>query len=146
MPYATADDFIATLSDKEAAQLSNRNNPTAKTPDYDRIERSAVAASGIIDSYLSGRYEVPITIPVAIEPLRHHCIRLMRCEMDSVSTREKCQADCDRTYEWLREVAKGRIELGMPGLTAQPDLTGSTSGPRSMARGKKAIGIDLAGY
>jgi phage gp36-like protein len=144
--YATAQDFIDVVGIKEAAQLSNRNAPTTLTPDTGRLNIAAEAASGLIDSYLMGRYQIPIAIPQALEPLRLHCIRLMRCELDNVSIREKCQADCDRTYDWLKAVASGKIQFGQPGLPQQPDLAGSTTGVRAKARGCKAPGIDLTGY
>jgi phage gp36-like protein len=146
MAYATAQDFVDRYGAKESSQLSNRNSPTATTADEDRLNLALVAASGIIDSWLCGRYSVPIFVPEAVEPLRHHCLVLARCELDNISIREKCQADCDRTYEWLKQVAAGKITFGMPGLPAQPDLAGSTSGVRSVARGRKAEGIDLTGY
>jgi phage gp36-like protein len=146
MAYATAQDFINRYGDKEANQLSNRNSPTTTTPNTDRLDLALEAASGIIDSWLSGRYQVPIAIPVAIEPLRYHCLVLARCDLDNISTREKIQDDCDRTFDWLKRVADGKIKWGEPGLPGQPDLQGSTTGARAKARGCKAPGIDLTGY
>lgn len=146
MSYATPADFLATYGTKESIQLSNRGNAAATTVDNTVLQRFLDAASGIIDSYLSGRYDLPLT-PVQAEPLKMHCLRLARCEADNISTREKCQADCDRTYEWLRDVALGRIELGKPGLPQQPDLNGSTTGQRQTYRGKvNGQSIDLVGF
>jgi phage gp36-like protein len=146
MAYATAQDFINRFGDKEANQLSNRNSPTLTTPNPDRLNLALEAASGIIDSWLSGRYQVPVAIPAAIEPLRHHCLVLARCELDNISTRVKIHDDCQLTYDWLKRVADGKIKWGEPGLPAQPDLNGSTSGARSRSSGRKAVGIDLRGY
>jgi phage gp36-like protein len=146
MSYATAQEFIDRYGAKESNQLSNRNSPTATTADEDRLNLALEAASGIINSWLCGRYSVPIDLPASIEPLRHHCLVLARCELDNISTREKCLADCDRSYEWLKQVAAGKITFGMPGLPAQPDLAGSTSGVRSKARGSKAEPINLEGF
>jgi phage gp36-like protein len=146
MSYATPADFLGTYGTKESVQLSNRGNASATTVDNAILQRFLDAASGIIDSYLSGRYSLPLT-PVQAEPLKMHCLRLARCEADNISTREKCQADCDRTYEWLRDVATGKIEMGMPGLPQQPDLNGSTTGQAQIYRGKvKGQSIDLVGF
>jgi phage gp36-like protein len=146
MSYATPADFEATYGTKESIQLSNRGNAAATTVDDTVLQRFIDAASGIIDSYLAGRYNLPLT-PVQAEPLMMHCLRLARCEADNISTRDKCQADCDRTYEWLRDVALGRIELGKPGLPQQPDLNESVSGQRMVFRGKvQGQSIDLEGF
>jgi phage gp36-like protein len=146
MAYATAQNFIDRYGDKESNQLSNRNSPTATTPNTDRLDLALEAASGIIDSWLSGRYAVPVAIPKAIEPLRNHCLVLARCDLDNISTREKIQDDCERTYEWLKRVADGKIKWAEPGLPGQPDLQGSTTGARARARGCKAPSVDLTGY
>jgi phage gp36-like protein len=146
MAYATAQDFINRFGEKEANQLSNRNSPTLTTPNTDRLDLALEAASGIIDSWLSGRYAVPVAIPQAIEPLRHHCLVLARCDLDNISNREKVRDDCTLTYDWLKRVADGRIKWGEPGLPGQADLNGSTTGARTRAKGCKAAGIDLRGY
>jgi phage gp36-like protein len=150
MSYATNADFVSLYGDRESLQLSNRNNPTALVIDTVRIDKALAAASGIIDSYLMGRYLTPVT-PASAEPLKVHTLRLARCELDNVSTREKVQADCDRTMDWLEMVAKGAIELGLPGLPGQLDLAGTTTGRNStthnpiqtVADGNK---IDISGY
>jgi phage gp36-like protein len=146
MAYATAQDFVDRYGDKEASQLSNRNSPTLTVPNTSRLDLAIGAASGVIDSWLSGRYQVPIAIPAAIEPLRHHCLVLARCELDNISTRPKIHDDCQLTYDWLKRVADGRIKWGEPGLPNQPDLSGSTTGASNRAKGCKGAGIDLTGY
>lgn len=145
MSYATPTDFAAVYGTKESIQLSNRGNAAATTVDNAVLQRFLNAASGIIDSYLSGRYALPLS-PVQAEPLKMHCLRLARCEADNISTREKCQADCDRTYEWLRDVALGRIELGKPNLPQQPDLNESVTGAAQVYRSKVGASIDLEGF
>jgi phage gp36-like protein len=145
MSYATPADFEQTYGVKEALQLSNRGVSNPLAVDTARLQAGLDAASGLIDSYLSGRYPLPLS-PVQAEPLKIHCLRLARCELDNISIRDKCQADCDRTYDWLMAVAKGAIELGQPGLPQEPDLAGSTTGARGKARGRKTEGIDLSGY
>jgi phage gp36-like protein len=145
MAYASPADFVATYGDKEAIQLSNRGNAAATTVNNSVLQRFLDAASGLIDSYLSGRYELPL-LPAQAEPLRIHCLRLARCEADSIKPREACTRNCDETMAWLEKVALGKIQLGLPGLPQQEDLAGSTTGNRARFKSHVGSSIDLEGF
>lgn len=147
MAYATVEEFAARYRDKETIQLSNRGNAAATAIDEAVVQDHLEAASGIIDSYLSGRYQLPLSNQDQIEPLKTHCLRLARCEMDSIKSRDVVEGRCEQTIEWLKLVAMGKIQLGNPALPNQPDLAGSSSGPR--ARWKSGVArstIDLGGF
>ena len=62
MTYATPDDMTAAFPARDLIQLTNED-PAAQTPDKARLQTALDTASGLIDSYLEGRFTLPFPVP-----------------------------------------------------------------------------------
>lgn len=132
--YATLDEFKSWLGSQASAtapgqfqQLTGRlDGKTGSDP----VGTTALEnASGIIDSYIAGRYSVPLTtVPDAI---RLCCIRLAAYDAaigsgirDDVIARLKLGAD--DCVKWLDKIASGQITL--PSITeSSPAFSGGAT-------------------
>jgi phage gp36-like protein len=136
MPYATQSDMISEFGEREVIALTDRDNTgllDAALLD-DRLEK----ASGEIDSYLVGRYSIPLS---AVSPLiTTYCCDIARyrlsgaqvAEVEAVRNRYK---DAIRFLEAVRD---GKIDLGAAVAaatdSATQDLAYVTSGSGVFSR------------
>jgi phage gp36-like protein len=112
MAYATTDAFIRKIGLTTAIGLTNREDPAADTVDLDVLQQSLDDVSAQMDSYLSGRYALPLaTVPAAFEG---YCISLAYCDLALDGCGETQQEKCKQIIAWLEAVAKGKIGLGLP--------------------------------
>jgi phage gp36-like protein len=110
MPYATLSDMIAEFGEREVVALTDRDNiGYIDTPLLeDRLDK----ASAEIDTYLVGRYAVPLSI---VSPLivTYTCdiarYRLSGAQVTEVDTVRNRYKDALRFLEAVRD---GKIDLG----------------------------------
>ncbi|MBD8890153.1 gp436 family protein [Roseibium litorale] len=123
MPYATQQDMTDRYGADELVQLTDRANVPASTVDTAVVASVLGDASATIDSYLGGRYALPLS--VVPQALTRICCELARyhlwgnqAEKDSAVTRNHEEA-----LAWLVSVAKGTVKLDAAGLA--PAQSGS---------------------
>ena len=121
MSYATPDDAVSQLGEREAIALTDRDN--LGTLDSAELQKALDRASGEIDLYLVGRYALPLTV---VPPLIvTYCVDIARyrlsgsdvTETDPVRTRYK---DALRFLEGVRD-GKNKLPAEVP--TAGADGT-----------------------
>lgn len=114
MSYLTPEEMLAFLPERAAVQLTN-DDPRATEPDAGRIEEALRAAGELVDGYLRGRYELPLsTVPTLLRDVARTIARFKlyerRPESDMPETVMETYKAAVKTLEQIRG---GRITLGV---------------------------------
>lgn len=116
MAYATLQDLIARFGEDELLGLSDRAR--AGAIDAAVVEEALTDAAATIDSYLGGRYRLPLT---AVDPrLKRVACDLARRYLYAERCTDEVLAIEKRALEWLRDVAAGKAVLAVPSDTPTP--------------------------
>lgn len=148
MPYATPQDLIARLGEREAVALSDR----AKTglPDLVELARLLAEAEDEVNGHVGRRYMLPLTAPggqiaappkalvrVVVDVARYHATGTEIMVTEEIRNRYK------DAVRFLEGVAKGDILLGDL-LLARSGGPAPTGGATAVRTGDKTFG-DLSG-
>lgn len=116
VPYATVEDFLDQVQRDEAIELSNQDDPNAGAINRARILMALQNATQEINSYLGGRYKLPLEEPTP-DYLRYACIVVTRKAMDLYSDREKVRKDYDDVIARLKAIAsRTAVLIGNDGV------------------------------
>ncbi|MBF0562236.1 MAG: DUF1320 domain-containing protein [Alphaproteobacteria bacterium] len=110
--YATTADLQAAIGEPEMEKLTDGSFFTPLTPNFDRGADALLRASAEIDSYLSRQYPLPLAqVPPMLKVVCCDIAvyRLWQAPTEDVISRY------DRAVKWLRDVADGKIGLGLQG-------------------------------
>jgi phage gp36-like protein len=111
MSYATPSDYLRIITQDEAIESSNLDDPSAMLADgADLIERLALA-SAEIDGYLAVRFRVPIATLVSVPFLRQACVYIAWYNGERYGIREHVQIHYDRIIAQLTQYAAGKMVL-----------------------------------
>ena len=101
----------------DLAQQSDGSWDTVKI--YEALDDAAQT----IDSYLAGRYTLPLTSVPAV--LSRHCCYLARYYLEKNRATEQARQDYEDSLRFLEKVASGAISLGLSdsGETVESDNT-----------------------
>lgn len=121
MAYATVADFVEKVTAAEARAMA----PSGATYDDVRISAALDNASATIDTYLSGRYTLPLD--VVPRTVQQAAIDLAREELDR-SGRDFVKAAADRVRAWLKDISRGMAVIGggQPGVDTPTDPPASS--------------------
>lgn len=115
--YCTTQDLIDRFGEDELIRLSTEVDSLGEFPttiNQTQIDRAIEDANGTIDSYLSGRYILPLSqIPPVLE--RHAC-DLARYFLHDRSPLEEVTARYNAAIRFLEKAASGAITLGVDAL------------------------------
>jgi phage gp36-like protein len=143
MAYASVGDFELAYGNREAVQLSNRDNAaTATTVNTVVLEQFLDGASALIDSYLGARYLIPVVTPT--QPLKQACLDIARYNADNVRVREDVRQRYEDRIRWLEQITKGLVELGLPGIPGLTPVSGSNG--LGLSRSSVDSSLNLQGY
>lgn len=111
MAYAGYDDAVALYGEEYVLTSVDRNQDGQ---DPDAFLSACAMASSHIDSYISVRYDVPIS-PVS-ELLKQYTIdiAIYRCSADAGTATEEKRRRYEDALAWCRDVSKGAANLGLP--------------------------------
>jgi len=123
MAYATQQDLIDRFGEDELIQLTDRTNLPAAAIDADVVAAALSDAENLADSYLAKRYALPLDpVPEVLTrttaEIARYFLHGRRTEKDDPVTRDYAQA-----LTWLKDVAKGLVELEAAGIP--PEESGS---------------------
>lgn len=116
MSYALLDDLNDRFGEREIVQLADRDGDGE--PDEDVISDALADADALIDSYLEKRYTLPLD-PVPATMLRVACV-LARYFLYKDAPSDKVRTDYEDAIAWLKDVAKGIVQLGVTQDEPQP--------------------------
>lgn len=94
-----------------------------RTFDEAKVQEALEDASQTIDSYLAGRYALPLKqIPAVLE---RHCCYIARYFLEKNRATEQARKDYEDSLRYLEKVAAGTISLGISeqGETVESDNT-----------------------
>lgn len=121
--YATSDDLLARVGERELTQLTDRADPPAGVFDAGVAETALEDACAEIDGYLQARYAVPVSpAPAIARPLACTIarFRLHREPPDGV------RKDFEAALKSLAAIAAGEISLGDAATHETVQFTGAT--------------------
>ncbi len=137
--YATAQELEKRLGGEEALViLADRDGDGVA--DAELVERALADATAEIDSYLAGRYTLPLpTVPAVLVRLAcDMAVYRITSEYGTGLTEERRQR-YDDAVAWLKRAASGDVSLGLPPqqepASSSPAAPGLVSGkPRAFDR------------
>lgn len=138
MPYCTKQNMIDRYGQEELIQLTDRANVGAI--DDQVLDQAIADASGEIDSYLAGRYSLPLaTVPVSL--IKIAC-NMTRYNLYDDAASETVRQRYEDAIKFLRAVGTGQIDMGLATDGSRP----SPSDGAQMESGGRIFGRDDGGF
>ena len=104
MLYATPEGLVKRYGEQSIKTL-------AISADSPKVAEALEDASQTIDSYLAGRYTLPLkSVPAVLE---RHCCYIARYFLEKNRATEQARRDYDDSIRYLEKVASGTISLGI---------------------------------
>lgn len=142
MPYATAADMLTRYGTTELRQLTDIETPRTGGIVATVLQRALDDAAAWIDSFLIGRYTLPLVHPQALAALNLVCAAEARYLLMTTSADERAVADHKSRETYLRSVAKGEISLLPAAAVAEPEGAGAVLfNPGSKVFGRESAGL-----
>lgn len=124
MAYCTVADLVARFGETELAQLTDLED--RETVNEATVQAAITDASGEIDSYLAGRYALPITDAMP-DMLRAGCMDLARYRLYDDHPPEVVKDRRTAFVTWLNRVAIGHVQLPLSALATDALTSGMAS-------------------
>jgi phage gp36-like protein len=118
MTYASEIDFVNAFGEQLTIELTNLEDPTADAINSDVFDRVAADGDSLIDSYLSGRYALPL--PNVPGVLRSLSLDIYRYKLGHNAQEEDVRRRYDDALALLKEIALGLVNLGLPATQEAP--------------------------
>lgn len=152
MQYATISDYRALVSDGEAIEQSNIDDPNSLIVDDTHLDRALIAASNKINAALASVYGTPIT--PAPPDLVRICIRIARYEKEVHEVREVVKDQYDEAIVDLNAYRTGastliganNIPVPLKQLTQGGGIGTTTIGQRKAGNEWGAVPANQATY
>lgn len=139
--YATQDDLIKKFGEAVLIQRTDRTNIPPTTIDSAVVGQALADADAAIDSYLKGRYLLPLESPAPILTAIGRDLAAWGLFGDSMG--EAVRRDRDEAMRLLRDLACGRARLDL-GDAQQP--APAAGGPAISTRGRAFDADSLDDY
>lgn len=141
--YCTVARMVELFGEPEMEHLSQLYDPTATTIATVRVDAAIAYAQDEINSYLGGRYTLPLaSVPMV---LTGKAADIARYQLDSIHPREDVRRRYEDAVRWLVMVASGRLDLGLAvDSTGLPVEVGSDS--YSVGFLTSDLTFDVGGY
>jgi phage gp36-like protein len=136
--YAAAQDIINRYPTRDLVQLTNED-PAATTVNTTALQQALDDASAEIDSYLEGRFALPLSDPPAVLNRLASDIAIYRLQaLRPLHDLEDARRRYDDAVAMLGRVAAGELTLGLSLDNQQappaPQAEGSEGAPRVFSR------------
>jgi len=142
MAYCTIEQLRDRFGETLLIDLSHRDGPRPAEPDAALFARVIADADALIDSYLKGRYQLPIAgaVPPVLTDLS---LAIAIYKAHSAVAAEKIRKDFEDAVKTLKDIATGAARLDVAG--AEPAASGS-SGARITDRERPFTEQNLEGW
>lgn len=125
MTYATRNDLELSFGTLEVQQLSDRLVPALGATNDAVLTFVLTNATGIMNGYIVGRYQLPITDANALAALKPHCCAITRYMLMSNSADDQAKDMYKAAIDFLTAVGKGTINLIPPADVPTPSGIGT---------------------
>jgi phage gp36-like protein len=122
MTYATQQQFIDAFGSELTIELTNLEDATATTVNATVFDRVAADSDELINSYLSGRYALPLAQTPGL--LRTLALDIYRYKLGHNAQEEDVRQRYEDALKVLQQIAQGLLNLGLP-LADEPLAKGS---------------------
>lgn len=118
MIYATVSDMQARYQKRNLDLLTKAKSEDGK-PDDAFIESALNDACGLVDSYISARYVLPLS--VVPQALAQQCCAIAFYYLNDLRATEQTRLRYEDALRWLRDVRDGKIQLGTDSAGETPE-------------------------
>ncbi|MBZ0251558.1 MAG: DUF1320 domain-containing protein [Burkholderiales bacterium] len=109
--YATRQEMIDRFGEAEIRQLTDRRDPPAGAIDDTVLDGALADADGMVDSYLAGRYQLPLaSVPKILKRYACDIARYFLWKDNAGDTVRRAYEDAEK---FLKAVAAGTVALGL---------------------------------
>ena len=112
--YTNEAEMVKLFGMREMVEISNQSDASQTDINSERVTAAIKWAESVIDSYLCQRYTLPLPenqIPVC---LSSYAADMARYKLDrETKFREAVLGDYQEALSWLKEVAAGKLGLGI---------------------------------
>lgn len=122
MTYATQLEFVEAFGQELTIELTNLEDATATTINAAVFLRVATDSDSLINSYLSGRYTLPLSTTPGV--IRTIALDIYRYKLGHNAQEEDVRQRYEDALKQLTDIAKGLMNLGLDDGTEAP-LPGS---------------------
>lgn len=146
--YGTATEFEQAFGAPETIMLTNLDIPNATAINPVPLDRALTDAAALIDSYISRRYLLPMSVtPQVLIP---YALDIARYRLDRIRDRVDVRTRYEDAIKWLEMVAKGTLDLGL-GVQVNTPVVATGQGNGDAAYGSVYYGdnrpsINLDGF
>jgi len=114
MPYTTLAKLTARFGQRLLLQLTDRAAPPAGVVNAAIVDQAIADTDGVIDGYLAGRYQLPLTdVPPQLADL---ALTIAIYKLHPFEPDPKIRSDYEQALKTLREIASGVFRLPIAGL------------------------------
>lgn len=126
MPYATVEDITHRYGEQGLYTMAEQDNDD--TVDTTAVEKALSDASGLMDSYLSTQYTLPLM--EAPDLLKRLCadIAVYWLSQDGGGTTEEKRQRYEDAMEWLERLAQGKAQLPVTDAQSGTQACNGTAG------------------
>lgn len=130
MSYATAADMIARFGPTELMRMTTPEGEDMQAVNTVAVERALAEASDLADSYLRGRYTVPlVAVPLTLQAHVQHLARYSLALGENREPTEQMKMARADAVAWLKGVADNTVTL--EGIApASPTQSGAMTSDR----------------
>ncbi|AGH39015.1 Mu-like prophage FluMu protein gp36 [Bibersteinia trehalosi USDA-ARS-USMARC-189] len=108
MPYATPESLIKRYTLDVLLSIARNDERQLDEP---KVYEALEDASQTIDSYLAGRYRLPLNAVPSV--LERHCCYIARYFLEKNRATDQARLDYEDSIRFLEKVASGAISLGL---------------------------------
>lgn len=141
MPYITQQQLVDRFGARLLLQLTDRATPPTGQIDAAIIAGAIRDAGAVIDGYLAGRYQLPLSdVPDLVRDL---ALAIAIYKLHPFAPDPKIEKDFDGAQRALRDIADGKLRLSVVGI--EPGSAG-TSGVQFVDRARELTPDNLRGF
>lgn len=130
VPYATQTQFIDAFGEELTVELTNLEDPTAEAVNSDVFDRVAADGDSLIDTYLSGRYALPLATTPGV--LRTVALDLYRYKLGHNAKEDDVRKRYEDALGLLKMIAIGTVNLGLPATDEAPGPGPAYTAPKAV--------------
>lgn len=111
MTYASEQEFTDSFGEELTIELTNLEDATATSINSDVFDRVATDSDSLINSYLAGRYAMPLsTVPGVIRTI---ALDIYRYKLGHNAQEEDVRQRYEDALKQLRDISQGIMNLGL---------------------------------